>query len=69
MEAILLKAASGLRENDLVSYFLYAPDKLNFYAQKELPFYVGGRFNLNFEAIKEEAQLARELSTKCFVPT
>ncbi|HIF9500792.1 TPA: hypothetical protein ACX6SY_001946 [Photobacterium damselae] len=69
MEAILPRAVSGLRENDLVSYFLYAPDKLNYYAQKELPFYVGRRFNLNFEATKEEAQLARELSTKCFVRT
>ncbi|WP_141709917.1 hypothetical protein, partial [Enterovibrio norvegicus] len=45
MEVILPRSASGLCENDLVSYFLYAPDKLNYYAQKELPFYVGGRFN------------------------
>lgn len=69
MELILPRAVSGLLENDLVSYFLYAPDKLNYYAQKELPFYVGERFNLNFEATKEEAKLARELSTKCFART
>ncbi|WP_178090925.1 hypothetical protein, partial [Plesiomonas shigelloides] len=69
MELILPRSANGLLENDLVSYFLYAPDKLNYYAQKELPFYVGGRFNLNFEATKEEALLARELSTKCFART
>ncbi|MBV7299695.1 hypothetical protein [Enterovibrio paralichthyis] len=66
MELILPRVSTGLFENDLVSYFLYAPDKLNYYAQKELPFYVGGRFNLKFEATKEEIKLAQELSTKCF---
>ncbi|MUK48268.1 hypothetical protein GNP79_19450 [Aliivibrio fischeri] len=69
MELILPRALTGLYENDLVSYFLYAPDKLNYYAQKELPYYVGGRFDLKFEATKEESMLARELSTKCFART
>ncbi len=49
-------------ETELIAYILSAPDKLNYYAQKELPKYVGGRFDLKIKLSKIEIESARKLN-------
>jgi len=56
-------------ECSLVAYFLQAPDKLNYYAQKELPWYVGNRFDLKFKPTKDERNIAKGLVTIFFEKT
>lgn len=51
-------------EIHLIAYILSAPDKLNYYAQNELPRYVGDRFNLRIKLSKEEVRSARKLQVK-----
>lgn len=53
-----------ITEVQLIAYVLSAPDKLNYYAQKELPKYVGDRFNLRIKLSKKEITSARELQLK-----
>ncbi|HBS7153165.1 TPA: hypothetical protein MAO86_004423 [Klebsiella pneumoniae] len=48
----------------IVAYLIHAVDKLNFYSQKELPYYVGNRFRLKFIPTVEEENLAKELTTR-----
>jgi len=56
-------------ECSLVAYFLQAPDKVNYYAQKELPWYVGNRFDLKFTPTKDEKNVAKGLVTIFFEKT
>ena len=51
-----------ITETQLIAYILSAPDKLNYYAQKELPKYVGGRFDLKIKLSKDEINSAKKLN-------
>lgn len=52
-----------LREGDVVAILIQAVDKLSYYSSKELPMYVGNRFNLYFTPTKGEVRAARSLNT------
>ncbi|ENO0733334.1 hypothetical protein ACA508_004629, partial [Vibrio parahaemolyticus] len=63
------KLTYTLNESDLVAYFIQAVDKVNYYAQIEMPFYVGQRYDLRFEPTKDELKVAKRLVTKLFERT
>jgi len=50
-------------EGLFVAYLIQSVDKVSYYSQKELPKYVGNRFNLKFKPTKEEKKTAKELNT------
>lgn len=52
-----------LNEGDVVAILIQAVDKLSYYSSKELPMYVGNRFNLRFTPTKGEVHAARSLNT------
>lgn len=50
-------------EGFFVAYLIQSVDKVSYYSQRELPKYVGNRFNLKFKPTKEERKAAKELHT------
>ncbi|HDL7933625.1 TPA: hypothetical protein PXP81_004175 [Yersinia enterocolitica] len=50
-------------EGLFVAYLIQSVDKVSYYSQRELPKYVGNRFNLKFKPTKEEKKTAKELHT------
>jgi len=52
-----------VREGLFVAYLIQSVDKVSYYSQRELPKYVGNRFNLKFKPTKAEKKTAKELHT------
>ncbi|TMP70533.1 hypothetical protein CWB76_10150 [Pseudoalteromonas sp. S1609] len=52
----------------LVAYLIQAVDKINYYAQMEMPLYVGLRYDLKFKPTKDEKEFARKLVTLHLTP-
>ncbi|RBW66121.1 hypothetical protein DS893_05915 [Vibrionales bacterium C3R12] len=63
------KPQQMVMESDLVAYFIQAVDKVNYSAQIEMPFYVGQRYDLQFEPSDIEKGFAKKLVTKFYERT